>query len=417
MAEQTTSVQNIEADIDALLAQPGAESVMTPEKKNEEAKPNLFSRKDVDLKFLDTNLQNQTTGNEEDEEKKKAAAEAARKKLEEEQEAIDSIKHLGSPGEEDTNAPGRKKTSKEGLVELTKKLIEKKMIVPFEDDKALEEYTLQDFEELFEANDKNRRDELEEEVPKRFIASLPDKLKYAAKYVQDGGTDLTGLFSALAESERVEQLDTSEEAGAEAIVRQYLQATNFGDDNEIQEEIDSWKDRGELEAKADKFKPKLNSLKEQSIQYKLRQQEQLRNQQQERAKEYMKDVYELLEPGSLNGIKLDKKTQGLIYSGLTQANYQSVSQRPTNLLGHLLEKYQFVEPRHDLIAEVLWHLADPEGFKAKIKEAGSTAANIETARRLKTAQASKTVSSSEEEEETQGKTKGLKRPGPGFFKR
>jgi hypothetical protein len=59
--------------------------------------------------------------------------------------------------------------------------------------------------------------------------------------------------------------------------------------------------------------------------------------------------------------------QGLLFSGLVQPNYPSISGKPTNLLGHLLEKYQFVEPRHDLIAEALWLLADPNGYKGKVK--------------------------------------------------
>ncbi|MBK7819477.1 MAG: hypothetical protein IPJ60_19490 [Sphingobacteriaceae bacterium] len=177
------------------------------------------------------------------------------------------------------NKGGRKKIDKDGLLELTKKLIDKKMIVPFEDEKPLEEYSLEDYQELFEANDAERKRKLEEEVPSQFFNSLPDKMKYAAKYIADGGTDLKGLFSALAESERVSQLDPDTEGGSEAIVRQYLQATNFGDTEEIQEEIDSWKDRGELEAKANKFKLKLDAMQEQYVAYKVQEQEAVRKQQ------------------------------------------------------------------------------------------------------------------------------------------
>jgi hypothetical protein len=52
-----------------------------------------------------------------------------------------------------------------------------------------------------------------------------------------------------------------------------------------------------------------------------------------------------------------------------------------------LEKYQYVEQRHDLIAEALWLLADPEGYKAKIKEKGSNETVEKTVRTLKTEQA------------------------------
>ena len=60
----------------------------------------------------------------------------------------------------------------------------------------------------------------------------------------------------------------------------------------------------------------------------------------------------------------------------------------------MLEKYQFVEPRHDLIAEALWLLSDPEGYKNKVKNLGSQAAVADTVRKLKTAQSRKNTSSS-----------------------
>jgi hypothetical protein len=64
------------------------------------------------------------------------------------------------------------------------------------------------------------------------------------------------------------------------------------------------------------------------------------------------------------------------------------------MLGHLLEKYQFVEPRHDLIAEALWLLSDPDGYRSKVKEQGSKATTEKVVRQLKTEEARKLSSSS-----------------------
>ena len=83
----------------------------------------------------------------------------------------------------------------------------------------------------------------------------------------------------------------------------------------------------------------------------------------------------------------------MLYSGLVQPAYPSISGKPTNMLGHLLEKYQFVEPRHDLIAEALWLLADPEGYKNKLKDQGTQSATEKTVRMLKTEEAKKIASS------------------------
>ena len=118
-----------------------------------------------------------------------------------------------------------------------------------------------------------------------------------------------------------------------------------------------------------------------------------RQQQADAARQYQDNVYNTLAAGELGGIKLDKKVQGLLFSGLVQPNYPSISGKPTNLLGHLLEKYQFVEPRHDLIAEALWLLADPNGYKNRVREQGSRQATEKVVKQLKTEQSRKLASS------------------------
>jgi hypothetical protein len=110
-------------------------------------------------------------------------------------------------------------------------------------------------------------------------------------------------------------------------------------------------------------------------------------------------VYTTLAAGDLGGIKLDRKTQSLLYSGLVQPSYPSISGKPTNLLGHLLEKYQFVEPRHDLIAEALWLLADPTGYKNRVRDIGAKETIQKTVRQLKTEEGRKLTTSPNEPKE------------------
>ena len=89
----------------------------------------------------------------------------------------------------------------------------------------------------------------------------------------------------------------------------------------------------------------------------------------------------------------------MLYDGLVQPNYPSISGRNTNLLGHLLEKHQFVEPNYPLVAEALWLLADPEGYKSKIMEQGKNKVVENTVRQLKTEQGRKISSTVPEEKE------------------
>ena len=380
----STTVDQVDLNIDEIFGMPGAENVMLP---SEEDKPkSMFSKENVDTTFLEITP---TTPAEKQE--------AVEKKAEVE-ETIAELDGLISQEEEAGNK-GRPKIDKSGLAELASKMIEEGELIPFDDEKPLEEYTTKDFRELFEANFQEREEKVRKNVPKEFFNSLPEELQYAAKYVADGGQDLKGLFRTLAHVEEMRQLDPADEYDQAEIARQYLHATNFGSAEEIENEIQDWQDVDKLEQKANQFKPKLDRMQDEIIARQLAEQEDRKEQQQHAAKAYTENVYSTLAGGDIGGIKLDKKTQGLLYSGLVQPNYPSISGKPTNLLGHLLEKYQFVEPRHDLIAEALWLLADPTGYKNKVRDQGGKAALEKTVRQLKTEESRKISSSTQNYDE------------------
>jgi hypothetical protein len=379
--KETTTVEQVDLDLDSLLGSPGADSIMLPE---EDKKPSLFSSTNVDTSFLDNPDEGKATKEETD----------ALTDVLKEIDPDDASLLTGGQSEDTTKkTPGRAKVAKDGTVELVKKLIDAGKIVPFDDDKPIEEYTLNDFEELIEANFAERENQIRETTPVEFFESLPEELQAAAKYVADGGQDLKGLFKVLSQVEETMELDPEKSSDQERIVREYLMATNFGTPDEIDEEIESWKDRDELGSKANKFKPKLDAMQARIVQQKLAQQEEMKRRQQAQAQKYMSNVYETLKPGELNGVKLDRRTQEMLYAGLIQPSYPSISGKPTNMLGHLLEKYQYVEPRHDLIAEALWLLADPDGFKNKIREGGAKENTEKVARMLKTEEARRSTSS------------------------
>ena len=386
--QDSTKVEQIDINIDEMFGMPGAESVMLP--ADEEKPKSMFSKENVDTTFLD---------------KSTSKEEVAKK--EEVKETIAELDNLITQ-EEDAGNKGRPKVDKSGLAELASKMIEEGALVPFDDDKPLEEYTTKDFRELFEANFQERENAVRENTPKEFFQALPEELQVAAKYVADGGQDLKGLFRTLAQVEEMYDLDTSNEYDQAEIARQYLFTTNFGTPEEIESEIQEWHEMGRLQQKAEQFKPKLDRMQEEIVARQLAEQEQKKEQQAQAAKQYTDNVYNTLLTGELGGIKIDKKIQSTLYSGLVQPNYPSISGRPTNMLGHLLEKYQFVEPRHDLIAEALWLLADPDGYKTKIKDQGGKQAVEKTVRQLKTEQSRKLTSSVNDDREYDNKTKTSK---------
>lgn len=409
--QDSTTVEQVDVNIDELFSLSGADNVMLPEEEEEQESKSMFKNDNI----VDTSFLDKTKEPEQQQEVEDANI------AEEVNETIAELDQMITE-EEEASSVGRPKLDKSGLVDLANKMIEEGTLMPFDDDKALEDYTAADFRELFEANFQQREENVKSSVPQEFFQSLPQELQVAAKYVADGGQDLKGLFKTLAQVEEIVELNPENENHQAEIARQYLRATNFGTIEEIEAEIEDWADLGKLQQKAEQFKPKLDKMQEGLVARQLAEQEHRKQQQEQAAKAYTDNVYDTLSAGELSGVKLDRKTQNMLFSGLVQPAYPSISGKPTNLLGHLLEKYQFVEPRHDLIAEALWLLSDPDGYKSKIQNVGAKEQVGKTVRTLKTEQQRRNTSSVPQEEEVRRakatkQTRTIPRKKGNIFKR
>lgn len=428
---ETTNVEQVDINLDEIFAgAPGASSITLPEKA--EKKPNVFSREGaVDLSFLDEDVEEKEEeikpeGSKEADVKETADATKPEEDVKADAVTADEVDDILNEGLELAEGEDEKSTKKgrkriEGMSDVFRQMIEKDQIVPFDDDKDLDDYTAKDWKELIQANMEERGNKVRRETPKQFFDSLPQELQVAAKYVADGGQDLKGLFATLSQVEETKSLDMSTEAGQSHIIREYLSATGYGNAEDIEEEIEIWKDLGKLEKQAGKFKPKLDKMSEAIVARKLQEQEMKKSQQQKASENYMANVYNTLKDGKLGELKVNKKTQSMLYNGLVSPSYPSISGQNTNLLGHLLEKYQFVEPNYDLVSEALWLLADPSGYKNQLKSQGTNDAVEQTVRKLKTAQAGREASSggiSEGKQNTrQAPKRTLPRGNNNIFKR
>lgn len=404
-------------DMDSLLGMPGADSILLP--AEEEEKPKFFQKDQVDLNFIDNpddNSDNITDESKTDE----IVKESTEEKIDETVTDDKTIETIISEVEDDNEKNiGRPAHDKVGMSQLAKELYKEGLITPFEGEEDFENYTLNDYKELFNENFKEKGKALDYNAKKSFFESLPEELQYAAQYIHDGGQDLKGLFSVLSQNEETKSLSTESERGQQNIIRNYLQNTSFGSNEDVEEQIEEWNDLGKLQEKAEKFKPKLDKMQEKLIHRQLKEQEDRRRQQEEQAQYYMESIYNTLAPAELNGIKLNSKIQNLLYSGLVQPNYPTTSGKQTNLFGHLIEKYQYLEPRHDLIAEALWLLADPEGYKSEISKNIKSEHVEETVKKLKTEQSSKINTSNSDINTANKKSKrtGIQRPTKNFFAR
>jgi hypothetical protein len=417
-----TVVEEVSAEqLNDLLSIDGSIAMLPNE---EPKKPNVFSQGAPDTSFLD----NPPT--EDDDNPPADPAAVVVPPVDGEPPApaeppVDPAAILAPPSDESEAAAAIEAEKNKGgrpaaLIAAAKSLVEKKILFPFDDGKKIEDYTAADFEEMIEANFQNKEATLQEQLPAQFFQNMPPEMQQAYKYIADGGQDIKSLFQAMGQSHEIRELNIADEAGQAYAVRTYLQSTNYGTAEEIEDEIMSLQDRGDLEKKAAQFKPKLDAMQQNMVNQRLAHQEQQNQQRQAQSAQYMDNVYNVLKEGKLNGIPLNERTQNMLYAGLVQPNYPSVSGKQTNLLGHLLEKYQWVEPNHELIAEALYLLSDPAGYREDVKKVGEAAVVENVVRKLKTEQSNLASSTQPAEQPDAGipnRAATVKRPTKNFFKR
>ena len=255
---EETTVTKEEINIDEVFGGADAGSVTLPEEETK--KPNIFDRTSSPADFSFTQPVNKEESV--DEEESKDEEETVAEKPTENTDTIkaeggDILDNMSLDQEEveveETKEETRGRKPINGVTDIINKMVKSDKLFAFDDDKSIDEYTAKDIEELLEANLEERANQVRRETPKQFFEALPNELKVAAQYVANGGTDMKGLFRTLAQAEETFDIDTSTEKGQEKIITEYLGSTGYGTPEEIQEEIEIWKDLGKLEQQAMKF--------------------------------------------------------------------------------------------------------------------------------------------------------------------
>ena len=139
-----------------------------------------------------------------------------------------------------------------------------------------------------------------------------------------------------------------------------------------------------LGKKATQFKPVIDEMQEEIVQQQVKKQEDHKKAMIAKRDSYINNIADTLKAGELGGVKIDNKRQKMLFEEMTTTKYQSMTGRPTNLLGKLLEDYQFGDkPRYDLIAEAVWLLAEPDAYKESIRQVAKNETADEITRKLK----------------------------------
>ena len=187
-----TNVETLDINIDEIFdGAPSAEGITVPQQKN-----SIFQKPETtDFSFTQPTTktteetQEETTSEAED---KKGDVETAQETFEQAQEVFESLDESIDPEAEAIDEPKKGRRRINGISDVFDKLIKSDKIIPFDDDKSLEDYTAKDWEELIDANLEERANQVRRETPKQFFESLPNELQIAARYVAEGGTDMKG---------------------------------------------------------------------------------------------------------------------------------------------------------------------------------------------------------------------------------
>ena len=397
--KSTEEVKEVEwtGDLDDLLGTKAA-TVIAPD---EESKKSVLASTKVDTSFLDKSPEE--SDNEEDEEVEETKEESKQPASKTDLGEILADPKEEDDYEEDEEEPVNKGGRKPALIEAMTKLVDNGTIQLFEDAQDISKYTNDEIVELIEANISEKVNETAQKAPMEIFNQLDPKLQEVVAYNLNGGADIVNVLKNVTRSQEVANLNPNEEKDAERIVREWLRETNFGTDDEIEDEITAYIDRNELDKKANQFKPKLDKKQAEIMQRRLAEQEQKREQAEQAKKTYAEKVFNTLNQPHLNGLPLNNRIQTALYYGITETNnHQDRDGNPTNELGYLIEQYQ-LNPQANMgvLLEALWLLKDPQGYRDSVQSIGQQKATAEQYRKLKTAEAGRKTSSS-----TQGEQRG-----------
>ena len=224
--------------------------------------------------------------------------------------------------------------------------------------------TLDDVKLLIEDNIKSKLEGVNQNIFEERLQFLPPQFQSIVKYGLNGGSDVQSLLQSWANVENVYTTDISTDAGREQVVREYLQLTNYGTIETINEDIQTWKDLGKLESRANAYKPKLEEYHMQTVAAKEQEALQFQQQKEQYFTEYTNAVGKVLSQETVNGLPLDKTVRQYIFDN-SQPIYQSIiTGEPIDALQAAVENLKFGQNADPAFySEALLFLTQPEVYK------------------------------------------------------
>jgi hypothetical protein len=244
--------------------------------------------------------------------------------------------------------------------------------------------TKEDLVALVKDNIQDKLSEVNQNIFQEQLEALPPQFQSIMKYGLSGGTDVKSLLESWGEAERVFALDITSDTGKEQVVRDYLRLTKYGSDEEINQDIQTWKDLGTLDKKAEAFKPKLEEHQMRVIAAKEKEADDVRQQELQYTQQYIKAVGQVLSKEDINGLKLDKQTKQFIYQNVQPIYQSQLTGKPIDALEAVVEELKYGQNANpEFYSQLLLFATQPEVFMETLKLQLKNNVTIEQERKLR----------------------------------
>ena len=244
--------------------------------------------------------------------------------------------------------------------------------------------TKEDLVALVKDNIQDKLSEVNQNIFQEQLEALPPQFQSIMKYGLSGGTDVKSLLESWGEAERVFAIDITSDEGKEQVVRDYLKLTKYGTDEEINQDIKTWKDLGTLDKKAEAYKPKLEEHQMRVIAAKEKEAEDANQQELQYTQQYIKAVGQVLAKEDLNGLKLDTQTKQFIYQNVQPIYQSQLTGKPIDALEAVVEELKYGQNANpEFYSQLLLFATQPQVFMETLKLQLKNNVTVEQERKLR----------------------------------
>lgn len=163
-------------------------------------------------------------------------------------------------------------------------------------------------------------------------------------YVKNGGR-FEDFYNSRSQMESYTDLDMEDEANQKAVVRDYMKLQGYTDD-QISRKIERYEDADMLEDEATDAVEYLKRVREHQLQEALRQQEQIRLEQEQQSMQFMNDLSSTISSlDNIRGISIPKEDRKALYDYITKVDANGLTQYQKdfngNMVSNLIESAYF----------------------------------------------------------------------------